>query len=254
MAKNWHVAVTLCPTTLVLGLSLPLRTLAEPPRAQGIAPLKAAFLSVEPWSPTDSSAGLGELIFARTAALAGHPMKASHLPLPRLLNELQAGAISFAALAGTDERDAIADRVCEIGMLRFSLAVPRRSSRADGLLEMAGKSYAMIRGVDPHALPQLQGMQPYPVTTMKQGLSMLSMGRVDAAVCARPGCMSALRKAGIEADSLDYLPLLSLPLVIYATKARASEPAFEAAKASLRKRCTEKDAQAAFAGLLARFD
>jgi polar amino acid transport system substrate-binding protein len=193
-------------------------------------------------------------LFDQLSRLSGRPTVVVALPLPRLLMGLKSGSVAFAVLAGTDDRDVFAERVCEVGKLSFSLAVRKSTGTFRSLPELSGRTYATIRGAHDHVTPQLTKLVPQPVTNMTQGFSMLSVGRVDAALCARPGCATAMRNAGINAGSVDYLPLLTLPLVIYATKASSTKPDFEADKAFLKERCMDKQTQAHFVELLAQFD
>ncbi|SEK40870.1 polar amino acid transport system substrate-binding protein [Roseateles sp. YR242] len=255
MAIPWQFRRVLCQAVSPATLLLAAEAWAAPPALAASEVLPAGIVAVEPWAATAGDRqGLGFLVFDQISQLSSRPIKATALPLPRLLNELKGGSVALAVLAATDDRDVFAERVCELGKFTFGLAIPKSSKGPRTLPELSGKTYAMIRGVHNHVLPQLTSMKPYPVTNMTQGFSMLSMSRVDAAICVRPGCASAMRNTRVSADDMDYLPLLSLPIVIYATKASRGWPDFEALKAGLKERCAGKEAQTAFAALLAQFD
>jgi len=241
-------------TVFVLASWLPVPTWAAPSATASQAALPAGVVALEVRIIASDSKGIAPQAFEYLSRVTKLPINAAVLPVPRLQNGLKDGSIALAILAGTDERDVLAERLCEVGRLSLTLAVMKGSNGPRTLLGLKGKTYAMIRGTRLQNLPQLAGLIPAPVTTMRQGFSMLALGRVDAAICAIPGCQSAIRSAAIPPNELEYLPLGSLPLVIYATKVTRAYPDFEATKAALRESCISKDAQDHFADLMTRVD
>jgi polar amino acid transport system substrate-binding protein len=215
--------------------------------------LTAYTVPVAPWTfPADPTHGIAPEFLRYLFDQAQVAVHLDTLPYPRAIDGLRDGSNVAALLIPDAERDLFALRLCEVGQIRSGLVYKTSRFKQLTLADLPGLTIGMQQGT--HALDKLlsmQGVRPYTVDSVQQGLRMLQLDRLDATFLSSPGSEGLLSANGLSQRDYGWLQVDAAPVVVYVS--RKSPLARNAAAMRRLKAACNGPGQAVMQALMAKY-
>jgi len=225
------------PIALSIALSIPLSAIAEThsqnnaiSEARPETPVSFSISSIKPWGMNINGTNQGILIEFLHALEreTGLPYRASLRPYARVFQDLYSGKTDMGFVFDSPDVIKRAIRIGTVMKTTVSIVGPAGSTPYRAMTDLKGLSVGVMRGSEyGQEFDSFKDYTEVRVNTIRQGVSMLLAGRLDAMVSTSHTLQWGMRTMNVDEGALTQLLVIQGPVVGLYLSRKSKRPQLE---------------------------